>query len=798
MDLLILYFSPMPSASALVASRLARPDAPSFEERSGAGWSVWVDTTPAASEAFAHSVARGLSDHPRWLHCRYLYDETGSDLFVEITRQPEYYPTRTETAILERHADEIRDAVGPAPIVELGAGAATKTRHLIDAWRATDDVVEYLPVDIDPSVLTAAAGRLADEYPGLRITALATSYERGLDLLAHQSPVCLIFLGSTIGNLNPSETDAFLARLEQTLDPGDAFVLGVDLVKDVGALEAAYNDAAGVSEAFTRNLFVRMNRELGTSIDLDAIRHVAYWNDRLERIEIYGRFERETAIELPAISRSFRVAAGEMILTEISRKYRLERIQADLARFGFHLQRTFTDPDEWFAVLVFRRIADRTRPPPAVCLAGELREVRLRTLDLVDALSDEQLRRPALPILSPVAWDLGHMAEFEELWLVRAIDRLEGDGAGETGGLETIYDAMRTPRTERGEIDLPDRESLLGRLRDVRARAIRRLHDLDLETRNEPLLADGFVYRMLSQHETQHQETILQGVAQMADEPFEPAHRTPTPRASLPPDTEMVIVPAGTFPVGGDRWPGTYDNEKPVHWVDQAAFWIDTAPVTNGGFVTFMEDGGYERGELWGEEGRAWLASSGCRHPMGWTRTDGGGWKDVQFGHVEPLVMTRPVQHVSWYEARAYARWAGKRLPTESEWEKAAAWNPELRIARRYPWGDTPPDPERANLDARTFTPAPVGAYPAGRSFYGCHQMIGDVWEWTASEFLPYPGFEPFPYPEYSEVHFGRGYQVLRGGSWATASIVARTTFRNWDLPERRQIFAGFRCAKDA
>jgi iron(II)-dependent oxidoreductase len=152
---------------------------------------------------------------------------------------------------------------------------------------------------------------------------------------------------------------------------------------------------------------------------------------------------------------------------------------------------------------------------------------------------------------------------------------------------------------------------------------------------------------------------------------------------------------------------------------------------------------------------------------------------------------------VCWFEANAYARWAGKRLPTEPEWEKAAAWDLESLVARRYPWGDAPPTQEHANLDQRTFAPAAVGAYPRGRSYFGCHQMLGCVWEWTASDFEPYPGFEAFPYPEYSAIHFGRGYKVLRGGSWATQPLVARNTFRNWDLPERRQIFAGFRCASD-
>ena len=785
--------------------RIPLLDADDLALRSGDRWSVRLDGTSAAEDSFAHSIARGLSDHPRWLHCRYLYDEEGSRIFSAITEQPEYYLTGAESEILAAHSDEIRALAGAVPIVELGAGSAAKTRHLLDAWtRAADGgEVEYVPVDIDASVLTEAARERAAEYPGLRVTGLATSYERGLDAVTGLSPICLVFLGSTLGNFNPAETDAFLARLERALAPDDALLLGVDLVKDVATLEAAYDDAAGWSRRFTRNLFARMNRELGTAIDIQAIDHVAYWNDRLERIEIYARFLRETPIELPAIGRAFRVAPGEMILTEISRKFRIRGIAADLARFGFALERSFTDEAGRFGLLLCRRIHRAPGPALASRLAGELQTARLATIDIVEALSDEQLAAQVTPILSPIAWDLGHMAEFEELWLVRVIDELTGDreidgplSAAPRTGLETIYDAVRTPRAERGALELPDRIELLRRLRLVRHAALERLRRVDLEI-GVPLLGDGFVYRMLSQHETQHQETMLQAVALMNDEPFEPAHRLAAPRTELPPDTRMVIVPAGRFRAGAAAVSGAYDNERPAHWVEIPAFWIDTAPVTVGDWLAFRQDGGYARPELWTDEGRDWLARESCSHPLGWRLGD-DGWIDVQFGHVEPLVLTRPVQHVSWFEADAFARWAGKRLPTEFEWEKAAAWDPELRISRAWPWGDAAPSAGRANLGARTYAPAPVGAYPRGRSFYGCHQMIGDVWEWTASEFGPYPGFEPFPYPEYSAVHFGKGYRVLRGGSWATSPIVARASFRNWDLPERRQIFAGLRCARDA
>ncbi|HUP21143.1 MAG TPA: ergothioneine biosynthesis protein EgtB [Gemmatimonadota bacterium] len=785
----------MPSGTSDLRGLLERTGAPAgVEVRRGEGWVVHVDDIPAGPEAFAHSVARGLSDQPRWLHCRYLYDGEGSRIFQRITEQPEYYPTRAEAEILRRHAGEIREAVGDVPLVELGAGSGEKTRWLLEAWAARSDRVEYVPLDIDPSVLVGAAERLSRELPAVEVRGLATSYERGLEALARRSPMCLLFLGSTIGNLNPDETDDFLARLERTLSPEDTLLLGVDLVKDPDVLEAAYDDAAGWSAAFTRNLFARMNRELGTEIDPDSVDHVAWWNDRLERIEIYARFRRTTQVELASIGRRFRVAAGETVLTEISRKFRPEKIEADLARFGFRLERSFTDSGERFALLLFRRVEASDRPPQWMRLAARLQGARRRTLDLMDALSEADLRRQVLPHLSPIAWDLGHMAEFERLWLVDTIDAL-ADGVEPRATMEAEYDAARTPRETRGALSLPDRDELFRRLRRVREDALERLQRTSLG--GHPLLEEGFVYRMLAQHEAQHQETLLQAVARMEDVVYEPAHRTPPPRAELPPDVDMVLVPAGPFPVGAAGDPSAYDNERPAHAVDLAAFWIDAAPVTNGAFLGFVERDGYRHREWWTEAGWAWLQEAEVEHPLGWRRT-ANGWAEVGFGREGPLVPTRPVMHVSAHEADAYARSTGKRLPTELEWEKAAAWDPEVRVSRHWPWGDHPPTPRRANLDAITFAPALVGAFPAGRSFYGCHQMIGDVWEWTSSEFGPYPGFRAFPYPEYSEVHFGEGYRVLRGGSWATASIVARNTFRNWDWPHRRQIFAGIRCARDA
>jgi iron(II)-dependent oxidoreductase len=249
--------------------------------------------------------------------------------------------------------------------------------------------------------------------------------------------------------------------------------------------------------------------------------------------------------------------------------------------------------------------------------------------------------------------------------------------------------------------------------------------------------------------------------------------------------------------MGTDTDPWAYDNERPAHVVDLPSFAIDTSPTTNAEYLEFVEDGGYQESRWWTEAGWAWRQEAGLEHPGTWVHHGAGSWALDRFGLVIDLPSDEPVQHVCWYEADAYARWRGKRLPTEAEWEKAASWDPTTGAKWRYPWGSASPGPTLANLGQAGFGPAPAVATTSGVSPWGCHQMIGDVWEWTSSDFRPYPGFRSFPYREYSEVFWGSEYKVLRGGSWASHPSAVRSTFRNWDYPIRRQIFAGLRCARD-
>lgn len=423
----------------------------------------------------------------------------------------------------------------------------------------------------------------------------------------------------------------------------------------------------------------------------------------------------------------------------------------------------------------------------AQALAGS----RARFLSVLEPFDEPVLRRQHDVLMSPLLWDLAHVANYEDLWLVRALG-----GEPTRDGLDDLYDAFKQPRGEREALPLLTLEQARAYGDAVRVRALDLLADADLAPDSpEPLLRHGFVYGMVAQHEHQHAETLLAAIQLL---PADEGHQLDAPALPIRRLTPLaeVLVDAGPFTMGTDD-PWALDNERPPHEVELPAFWIDAAPVTNEQYQRFIDAGGYDDEAWWTEAGWAWRQEAGLVSPQFWRR-DGDAWLRLRFGHLEAVPANEPVQHVCWYEADAYARWAGRRLPTEAEWEKAARHDPATGTARRWPWGDLEPTSAHANLGLGHLGPAPVGAYPDGVSPAGCHQMVGDVWEWLSSDFTPYPGFRAFPYQEYSEVFFGDGYKMLRGGSWATHPTVGRTTFRNWDHPIRRQIFAGFRTARDA
>jgi iron(II)-dependent oxidoreductase len=425
-------------------------------------------------------------------------------------------------------------------------------------------------------------------------------------------------------------------------------------------------------------------------------------------------------------------------------------------------------------------------------VATELETARNRSIGLLDPLSEEDQTRQHSPIMSPLVWDLAHVGNYEELWLLRAVAHASPIMSPE---VDNLYDAFQHARADRAKLAILGPAAARRYIGDVRGRVLDILDRVEFDP-GRRLLNEAYVYGMVAQHEQQHDETMVATIGLM-EEGFYPLSDRPSP-AGRPPTKQAVRIDGGTFSMGTDIDPWAFDNESPAHSVTVGPYWIDTAPVDNASYLAFIEAGGYDNPSLWTEPGWTWRRKAGLQHPQFWQREGASGWSRRRYGRTEELPLDEPVQHVCWYEADAYARWAGKRLPTEIEWEIAASWDPVSKRKLRFPWGDDPPDETRANLGQERFRPAPVGAYPAGASPSGCLQMIGDVWEWTATDFMPYPGYGSFPYREYSEVFFGHDYKVLRGGSWATHPVAIRNTFRNWDWPIRRQIFSGFRCARDA
>jgi gamma-glutamyl hercynylcysteine S-oxide synthase len=418
----------------------------------------------------------------------------------------------------------------------------------------------------------------------------------------------------------------------------------------------------------------------------------------------------------------------------------------------------------------------RSSPP----VIDSLADARERTLALVAPLSDADVEAQHTQIMSPLVWDLAHIAAYEELWLVhrhagRPLSRPE---------LSAMYDAFETPRAVRGDLPLLNRAQAVAYLESVREQV-------------PP--GPSLLHEMVLRHEDQHGETMLQAIelARLTPAPAVPRlPRPPAPGGHT--GLESVEVPAGPCELGAPEGRFAYDNERPRHRAELPAFRIGRTPITNATFLHFVEGGGYERRPWWSDEAWAWKEEYDITHPEGWARGPTGEWRRWTMDGWAPIDPDEPVVHVSWFEADALARAHGARLPSEAEWEKAATWDQETGETRDFPWGDAPADERRANLDHGLLGPAPAGAYPEGAAPCGALGMLGDVWEWTATPFRGYDGFVAHPYREYSEVFFGDTYKVLRGGSWATRARVVTPTFRNWDLPQRRQIFAGLRLAWDA
>jgi ergothioneine biosynthesis protein EgtB len=418
-------------------------------------------------------------------------------------------------------------------------------------------------------------------------------------------------------------------------------------------------------------------------------------------------------------------------------------------------------------------------------LAGELRASRAHLTRITADLDGGRLLGPKLAIVNPPLWELGHVAWFQEYWCLR---RRPDGGFGDSvlRGADALYDSAKVAHDTRWNLPLPDLSATRSFQDEVLERVTRRL---DREPDNREL---QYFVSLAIYHEDMHAEAFHYTRQTLG---YENPHPSEPPAASRQPPVSMlygdVELPGGAFMLGatpGDDF--VFDNEKWAHEVRLRPFRMSRTAVTHSQYVEFVEAGGYSRREWWSDEGWAWRSREGLAAPKYWIKQD-GAWARRRFDRVAGLRPDEPVVHVSWHEALAYCRYANRRLPTEAEWEYAASWGAGGK--RPYPWGAQAPDPDHANLEHAGL--AGVGNFPAGDAASGCRQMIGNVWEWTASTFSPYPGFVVDPYREYSEPWFGT-HKVLRGGSFATTRRLIRNTWRNFYTPERYDVFAGFRtCA---
>ncbi|HEX6513562.1 MAG TPA: selenoneine synthase SenA [Chloroflexota bacterium] len=432
-------------------------------------------------------------------------------------------------------------------------------------------------------------------------------------------------------------------------------------------------------------------------------------------------------------------------------------------------------------------------------MRGLLTEVRTRTLELVADLSDKQMIGPLLRIVNPPLWEIGHTAWFQEKWAWRHLRGLQPV----RDDVDELYDSAAIPHDSRWDLVLPPRADTGKLMQTILDNVLGRLGP-------GPLTDDELYFHLLPLfHEDMHDEALLytrQTLAYPAPRLSCHAERQTGQHDNGGPCPGDVEVPGGTFILGVQAGPTgqfaadgsfVFDNEKWAHPVELQPFKIARAAVTQAEFAAFVDDGGYREHAFWSDAGWQWRDQAQAEHPVYWRR-QAGAWQVRVFDEWLPLGPHKPVLHVNWHEADAYCRWAGRRLPTEAEWEMAASAEPGPNGTwrkRRYPWGAEPPSPELANLDARAMGAVDVGALPAGDSWFGCRQMIGNVWEWTADWFGPYPGFVADPYKEYSQPWFG-DHKVLRGGCWVTRSRLIRNTWRNFYMPDRRDVWCGFRtCA---
>ena len=436
-------------------------------------------------------------------------------------------------------------------------------------------------------------------------------------------------------------------------------------------------------------------------------------------------------------------------------------------------------------------------------LIHELNNTQQKIIALINTLSDDELNIPYHPGVNPPLWEVGHAAFFFEVFILKALDKAESYNPA----MDDIWDSFNIDHEDRWKPGVvPSRKETLDYVEQIYQRILARIKNREL-TQDEL-----YLYKYAIFHQNMHIESLIwarQTVAYSGMESAATASSVPADKAMAPGDADIpagryvIGMPAGTESFATDDF--AFDNEKPRFEIDMDAFSISKTLVSNQEFLAFVEDGGYDNEQFWSWGGKKWLGTelntaippdkhmTLPKHPLYW-KQENGHWLERHFDQWLPLVPDHPVMHISFWEAEAFCNWAGRRLPTEYEWEVAALNNRKGQPFKKFPWGDSM-DADKVDMNGIHMARVPVSAFPEGESDFGCRQMLGTAWEWTSSQYLPYDGFAIDMYPFMSVLQFGY-HKTTKGGSCATSSILIRGTYRQAYLPDRADVFVGFRtCA---